>query len=119
MPSEISTSASINVSKNGATAQHAMNKVLDMDGDNLISNVQTVGTDEEVILAGDISFPCGMIYIFNLHPTDDLLISKDDAGAHLMGEIPPGGAFVSYGLPAAPYVKFATSGNIQAIITEQ
>lgn len=74
MANEISASASISASKNGASVSASIAVTATMAGDQMISNVQIVGTASEAIALGDVSTP-GYVFIRNLDSTNFVSIS--------------------------------------------
>lgn len=69
MANEITVTSSIIASKNGATMQAAFNKTLDMAGDQMINNVQIVGTTAETLVVGDVT-TIGYTILKNLDATN-------------------------------------------------
>lgn len=76
MASEIQVSATLNASKNGASIAGSGSKVIDMSGDQMLSNVQIVGTSAEAILVGDVS-TIGYVYLKNMDSTNFVEIALD------------------------------------------
>jgi hypothetical protein len=74
MANEISVSASLSASKNGATIAASDSLSITMAGDQMISNVQIVPAASEAILLGDVTTP-GYVYIKNLDPVNFVSIS--------------------------------------------
>lgn len=74
MANEISVTSILSASKNGASvsATHSLKQT--MAGDQMISNVQIVGTASESILLGDVTTP-GWVYLRNLDSTNFVSIS--------------------------------------------
>jgi len=74
MANEISASISLTASKGGATVQASSGVTATMSGDQMISNVQIIGTASEAILLGDVTTP-GYVYFKNLDATNFVSIS--------------------------------------------
>ena len=75
MASEISVTATLRVSKGGASIAPTKTKVFDMGGDYLTDNVQKIGTATEAIEFGDVSLVGGYVYIHNLDTVKTVTIS--------------------------------------------
>ena len=74
MANEISLSVSVSASKNGASVTGSSSQISTMAGDQMISNVQIIGTASEALVLGDVTTP-GYVYLKNLDPTNFVSIS--------------------------------------------
>lgn len=118
MANEISISATLSASKNGATVTGSGSISISMSGDQFISNVQIVGTsDEEALVVGDVT-PTGWFMLKNLDSTNYVVISLDDAGANIVATL-LAGEFCVCKPGANLYAKANTAPvNLQVIATE-
>lgn len=69
MANEISASASLSAGKNGVALSNSFSRSADMSGDEMIANIQNVGTTAEAVVLGDIS-TIGFLLIKNLDDTN-------------------------------------------------
>jgi hypothetical protein len=109
MANEISISAALSCSKNGANISSALSKVLTMAGTRMITNVQDVSTAEAVII-GDLT---GTPYIFaaNLDATNYVDFGLDasvTSAASVFARLQPGAVMM---LPAKTGTIYAKSGS--------
>lgn len=74
MANEISAAITLSASKGGATVAATGSKTADMAGDQMIDNVQIIGTASEAIALGDVATP-GYILFKNLDATNFVSIS--------------------------------------------
>jgi len=86
---EISFNASLGASKNGAQVNGAANGNVTMAGNAMIENVQTIGTDPEQILLGDVATPA-MLLLINLDPANFVEISLDIGMTKKFAKLLPG-----------------------------
>jgi len=77
MANEISVSISLTASKNGATNVASASNTITMAGDQMITNVQTIGTSSETLALGDVS-TLGYLFIKNLDATNFILVDYVD-----------------------------------------
>ena len=77
MANEISGSLSLTATKNGASVSASASipaAYTTMSGDQMISNVQIIGTSSEAITLGDVS-TIGLVFLKNLDSTNFVTIS--------------------------------------------
>ena len=74
MANEISLSINVIASKNGASVTGSSSQTSTMAGDQMISNVQIVGTSSEQLLLGDVT-TAGYVYLKNLDSTNFVSVS--------------------------------------------
>lgn len=78
MANEINASVSLGATKGGATVTAQGVKSADMAGDQMITNVQIVGTSSETLQLGDIA-TLGYLMIKNLDGTNYVEVASDTA----------------------------------------
>lgn len=88
MANEIQVSIAFQATKNGATAGGTYSGTLTMSGDQLISNVQIIGTSNEAITLGDVTATGVRIMLKNLDATNYVEIFSDSGNANLISKIP-------------------------------
>ena len=74
MANEISATCNISATKGGATVTASNSVSATMSGDQMITNVQIIGTASEAILLGDVT-TLGYIYFKNMDATNFVSIS--------------------------------------------
>ena len=74
MANEITLSVNLTAAKNGATVTGTVSQVSTMAGDQMISNVQVIGTASEAIVVGDVT-TAGYVFFKNLDATNFVSIS--------------------------------------------
>lgn len=109
-----------------AVVSVAFNSTLATVGLNQISNVQNVGTNEELLVMGDVAFPSGPVIVVNLASTSDetpnvLTLSLDEAGSDVIAVLRPGDLpLITSGLAASIWGAFsAAEGQAQVIAVER
>lgn len=112
MSNEVTASVSLQINKNGVLQQLAKVVNRDLSGNNQISNVQTIGTDAELLVIGDLA-NIAHLAVVNLGTTENPVALSLEADADpAFASLPPGGiAYIP--LPAGVtqvYAK-ATGGN--------
>ena len=76
MANEITVNSSIYASKNGATLSQSSSKTIDMSGDQMLANIQIVGTAAEAIVLGDVS-TIGYLMLKNTDSTNYVEIAGE------------------------------------------
>lgn len=76
MANEINAACSLTASKGGATVTASGTKTADMAGDQMITNVQAVGTSSETLQLGDVT-TLGYLMIKNLDATNYVEVASD------------------------------------------
>lgn len=90
MANEITVSATLNVSKGGAVINSSTSISATMAGDNMLTNVQAIGTGAEAIVVGDITTP-GYIFVKNLDPTNYVELALDSGvSTQVFAKLMPG-----------------------------
>jgi hypothetical protein len=91
MANEIAASVSLSVSKNGAAiASGQLSIVDDMAGDQMITNVQAVGTSAEAVNLGDVS-TVGYVLFKNMDATNYVeLALASDVLSQIFAKLLPG-----------------------------
>ncbi len=114
MANEIQLACSLNVSKNGATATGTYSGTITMAGDNLISNVQSVGTSNEAILLGDVTATGMCIFLKNIDVTNYVEIFSDSGNLNLISKLTPGMPCVLF--PNAAIYARANTGACNLVV---
>lgn len=119
MASEISAAVSLNASKGGATVTASGTKTADMAGDQMITNVQAVGTSAEALVVGDVS-TIGYVLIKNLDATNYVEIGLDSGvSTQVFGKLLAGDIMLLKASTATMYVKANTAScNIAVTVVE-
>lgn len=117
MPNEIQITSKLNVSKNGASATNLTStETLDMDGSNLSSIVQNVGTSFEAASVGDVDTSANYwIQIYNMGTTQMTVSYNSGTTEH---DLIPAGALWGPVLKKGGnlvYLKFATAEGLANI----
>lgn len=119
MSSEISVSASVSASKNGASFTARGDSTLDQAGNQTVHNVQNIGTAAELIALGDISGVPSTLYVQNLDTTNFVELALDSGMTNKFAKILPGKFVLLSPAVAAIYAKANTAAvNIQVLATE-
>ncbi len=90
MANEIQVTASLNVSKGGATIASTQTKSLNMSGTDMILSPITVGTSAAQISFGDISGAPAVVLFKNLDATNYIEIALDNAMSNKFIKLLPG-----------------------------
>lgn len=116
---EISLYASISSTKNGATVAGSSTQNADMIGDQMIGNVQIVGTSNEAINLGDVS-TLGHLYCKNMDATNYVEIFTDNANAQPVAKLLAGQAMLIASHPSATYYARANTAvcNLHVVAVE-
>ena len=88
MANEITIAVQLNVTKNGATVAASPSVVQTMTGDQMLSNVQIIGTTNEALVIGDVT-PTGWFFIKNLDATNYVEVFLDNGNAQLAAKLLP------------------------------
>jgi hypothetical protein len=104
MAQEIIANASLLVSKGGASIQSSGQKIADMAGGEMITNVQIVGTTAEQLVVGDITTP-GYCFLKNLDNTNYVDVGLDSGvSTQVFARLMPGDIAL---FPAKTQVMYA------------
>ena len=76
MANEIQVSASLSASKGGVSVNNSASRSATMAGDQMISNVQIIGTAAEALVLGDVS-TIGYVFLKNMDATNFVEIALD------------------------------------------
>jgi len=120
MASEISAAVSLNASKGGATVTASGTKTADMAGDQMITNVQAVGTSSEALVLGDVT-TLGYLLIKNLDATNYVEVASDTAfgASDIISKLLAGDIMLVKSPVATLYVKANTAAcNISVTAVE-
>jgi hypothetical protein len=110
MANEITATASLSASKGGASINNSGSKVADMAGDQMIGNVQAVGTAAEALNVGDVS-TIGYVYLKNMDATNFVEVALDSAvSTQIFAKLLPGDVTLVKAKTATMYVKADTAG---------
>lgn len=79
MANEVTVNTTLNATKSGVTVNTGgQSKLVDMDGDQMLTNVQTIGTSAEALVIGDIA-SLGWIFVRNLDAANFVELALDSA----------------------------------------
>lgn len=79
MANEISISASLSATKGGVTVQSGgQTKAVDMVGDQMLANVQIIGTSAEALQMADVTVG-GYLFVRNMDGTNFIQLALDSA----------------------------------------
>ena len=119
MANEINVACSLSGSKGGATVTASGTKTADMAGDQMITNVQIVGTSAEALVLGDVS-TIGYVMLKNLDATNFIEVALDSGvSTQKFAKLLAGDIMLFKASTATMYVK-ADSGacNLQVTAVE-
>lgn len=110
MANEISVTCSLSASKNGAAISSGqLSDTADMAGDQMLTNVQVVGTTEEAINLGDVS-TIGYVAFKNMDPTNYVELALDSlVTAQVFAKLLPGDITILKAKTATMYAKANTA----------
>jgi hypothetical protein len=119
MSQEIAVAASISITKEGITVSAAGNKLADMAGGEMISNIQLISQSVvEVIGLGDIS-TVGYIYVKNLDLANFIELATDDQMVHKFAKILAGDVTLIKSSSSTIYAKADTAAvRIHVVASE-
>lgn len=115
MANEIQLAASLQVSKNGATASGTYSGTITMAGNNLISNVQEIGTSNEAIQLGDVTATGMCVMLKNLDATNYVEIFSDSGNTNLISKLAAGMPCILWP-NAVIYARANTAGISLAVV---
>jgi hypothetical protein len=119
MASEISSSASLTVSKNGITLSQAASKVIDMSGDDMLCNTQAIGTSAELVSFGEITGAPSVLFVKNLDSTNYVELGGDSGLTVFKLKLPAGHVAMFQPSSATLYAKANTAAvNLLVFATE-
>lgn len=108
MANEIKVRVTLDVNKGGAAMVQNLALTLTMAGDEMISNVQTVGTTVEAVVVGDVT-TIGYVLMKNLDATNFVLVGVDAAGTENTIKMLAGDVCLFPASAAALYAKADTA----------
>ena len=115
MANEIQVQASLQASKNGVSVQNTGNKTHDMAGDQMLSNVQIIGTSAEALVLGDVS-TIGYVFLKNLDSVNFVQIALDSGvSTGIFAKIVAGGIALFPAATATMYAK-ADTANVNLLV---
>ena len=119
MANEISVSASLSVSKGGASISATGTVSFTMSGDQMLSNVQIIGTAAEAITVGDVA-TIGYVFLKNMDATNFVEVALDSGvSTQKIAKILAGGIALFPASTATLYAKADTANvNLLVGITE-
>jgi hypothetical protein len=119
MANEIGVSASIAASKGGATISASGTDTADMSGDQMIANVQSVGTSAEALQLGDVS-TIGYLFLKNMDATNYVEVALDSAvSTQIFAKLLAGDVTLVKAATATLYAKANTAAvNLYVAATE-
>lgn len=120
MANEINAACSLTASKGGVTVTASGTKTADMAGDQMITNIQAVGTSSEQVVLGDIT-TLGYLEIKNLDATNYVEIASDTAfgASDILSKLLPGDFMLVKSPTATLYAKANTAAcNIAVTAVE-
>lgn len=90
MPSEINYNVGVNITKAGVTLTAGNSAVLDLAGDEMLLNVQPVGTAAEALNLTDLA-TVGLLYVRNMEPVGGnyVELSLDEAMTKIFEKLLP------------------------------
>ncbi len=109
MASEISTSASVSVAKNGASFAARASATLTQTGNVTIQNVQIIGTSAELLAMGDITGVPSALLVQNLDPTNYVEIALDSGMTQKFAKLLAGEFLLIRPSTASNYAKANTA----------
>jgi hypothetical protein len=117
MANEISYAVSLVSNKGGVSITGSASKTKDMSGDQMITNVQSVGTSAEAVVLGDISLP-GMVLLKNMDSTNYIEIALDSGITQVFSKLLAGESSLVHAV-ATIYAKANTAAcNLLVCATE-
>ena len=117
MANEISFSTSMSAAKNSATVSGSFSKTKDMSGDQMITNVQAIGTSNEAIVLGDISLP-GVVMFKNMDATNYIELALDSSTTQVFSKLLAGESTLVHAV-AAIYARANTAScNLLVVAAE-
>ena len=117
MANEVTISVSLQINKNGVLQQLAKTVNRDLSGNNQISNVQTIGTDAEILSIGDLG-NINHLAVVHLGTTENSVeISLENDASNPFANLAPGDVLY-LPLPAATtqIYAMATGGTADLAI---
>lgn len=120
MANEITFTASLAATKSGVTVTTGSQSAqATMAGDQMITNVQAVGTDAEALLLGDVS-SLGFVFVRNLDATNFVELSLESDGSSPFAKLLAGEFAVFPAATATMYAIADTAGcNVQVVAVER
>lgn len=115
MANEVTISLSLGINKSGVASSlsHALQR--DLTGANQISQVQSLTTDEEAIIFGDLG-NVAHLALRNLSADNPVVISLDDQGADILCTLAPGDVAYLPAPSATLYAKASTATADLAVV---
>jgi hypothetical protein len=118
MATEIRAQGSLSAAKNGVSVSASVSVNPDMAGDQLIGNVQAIGTGAEAIVFGDIS-TIGYVFLKNMDATNYVDISMVSDATTPFAKLLAGDFTIIKAASALVYAKANTAGiNLQVVAAE-
>lgn len=117
MANEIKATVILNVTKGGVSMLQNLSVTEDMAGDEMINNVQIVGTSQEAINIGDITTP-SYIICKNLDPTNFIQIGADPLAAEYLTKLLPGQITLFPANQAVVYAKASVECKMLVLAIE-
>lgn len=115
MANEISASVGLQANKGGASVSNSGSKTADMSGDQMISNVQVVGTSAEAVALGDVS-TIGYVLFKNLDSTNFVQLALDSGvSTQIFAKLLAGDVTLIKAATATMYAK-ADTANVNLLV---
>jgi hypothetical protein len=115
MANEITVQVGLLVSKNGVTLQQNLSKISDMAGDDMMENVQIVGTSNEAIALNDVTVG-GNILFKNTDATNFVELFTDSGNAQPFAKILAGEVMLLKSHPSATYYARANTAAVRLLV---
>jgi hypothetical protein len=117
MANEITATASLLASKNGASVQFQLSRRNDMTGNVMSQNVQTIGTStEQIAFAADLSGIPAWVGLLNLDPTNFVEIGLNTPVTQIFAKLKPG-QFALFPAGVATYYAKADTAAVNLQVT--
>lgn len=107
MANEINVQIDLTATKNGVTFRQNVQKIADMAGDEMIQDVQQIGTTTEALTIVDVS-TIGYVLLKNLDSTNFIELSTDNANTNKFSKLLPGDLVL---LKASSATLYATANT--------
>lgn len=119
MSNEISASVVLTTAKNNVSVAGSGTKNADMAGDQMMSNVQIIGTSAEAIVLNDVS-TVGYVLFKNMDATNYIEIALDSGvSTQIFAKLLPGDVMLIKASTATMYAKANTAAcNLWVVATE-
>src|SRR5438552_1419657 len=107
MANEITAACSLNVNKVAQITSGALSKTADMSGDQMLTNVQIIGTVNEAILLGDVA-TVGYVLFKNMDATNFIQLALHASTLQVFAKLLPGDVTLIKAGTATMYAKADT-----------